>query len=370
MLSLFKDQEQPLNRDFALVRARELLVSNLNKGIIPTWEDYFQELPTLSEGDDLEIIKKSFFQLTIWNFLEEILALDATEYFFHAPDKSQYLSTNGEKKSFQVPLDTVEWQIWLEILSISFKQNWNVQQPFASFHGSLYGRPFRLSLIHGSTSPNGISKLILRSLSPRPHNLDSFGDVDLLKNLVKEKKNILIAGSTGSGKTSLMTSLLNLVDEDEHVIVLEDTYEILCPHPHQTRFLAGTTPETSLKSYLSYSLRLSPDRIILGEMRSHEVIPFLMAMNTGHKGLMGTIHASTAVDALQRVALLFSLYSSEATLSFEKVMELSCRNIEYVIFMENKKVKEIIKILGSDKGTPFFETLIGPKESVNDFNLF
>jgi Flp pilus assembly CpaF family ATPase len=90
-------------------------------------------------------------------------------------------------------------------------------------------------------------------------------------------------------------------------------------------------------------------------MRSHEVVPFLMAMNTGHKGLMGTIHASSAVDALHRIALLFSLYAGEANLSFEKVMELICRNLEYVVFMENKKVKEVIKVLGSDKGTPFYE---------------
>lgn len=370
MLGLFKEHEKPLDRDFALLRARELLVSNLNKGIIPSWEDYFQELPTLSEGDDLEIIKESFLKLTTWTFLEEILAIEATEFFFHSPENSQYLEMSGKKKSFQLPLDLAEWQLWLEILSISFKQNWNVQQPFASFHGNLYGKHFRLSLIHGSTSPKGISKLVLRSLSPRPHDLNSFGEVGLLKSLIQEKKNILIAGSTGSGKTSLMTCLLNLIDENEHVVVLEDTYEILCSHPHQTRFLSGTSPDTSLKSYLSYCLRLSPDRIILGEMRSHEVIPFLMAMNTGHKGLMGTIHSSSAVDALERVALLFSLYSSEATLNYEKVMELNCRNIEYVVFMENKKIKEIIKVLGSDKGTAFFETIIGLKESVDNFNLF
>ena len=66
--------------------------------------------------------------------------------------------------------------------------------------------------------------------------------------------------------------------------------------------------------------------------------------------------------ALHRVALLFSLYAGEANLSFEKVMELICRNMEYVVFMENKKVKEVIKILGSDKGVAFFETIVGGVE--------
>jgi len=374
MLSLFKEEEAPLSRDYALERSRELLVSYLNKGTIPTWEDFFQELPTLNDVADLEFIKSNFLKLTTWTFLNEILEHDGTEYFFHSPQKSQVLNLDGRKKSFEVPLSIEDWQLWLEILSIKFKQNWSVAQPFASFYGILNNRNFRLSLIHGSTSPNGISKLVLRVLSQKPHVLESFGETSLLKNLITDKKNMLIAGSTGSGKTSLLTSLLTLINEEEHLVVLEDTYEIMTPHPHQTRFLAGTTAETSLKAYLSYSLRLSPDRIILGEMRSHEVIPFLMAMNTGHKGLMGTLHASSAVDALHRVALLFSLYAGEANLDFEKVMELICRNMEYVVFMENKRIKEIIKILGCEKGVPFFEivtqSFAASGEALQRFNLF
>lgn len=357
MLSLFKENQEPLTRDLALARARELLVSYLNKGVIPEWDNFFQELPTLTEAEDLEAIKKYFFKLTEWNFLEEVLAEGGTEFFFHNPAQSQRLTQTGEKIKFSVSLNEEDWQLWLEILSIHFRQNWNVQQPFASFYGTLFKKQYRISLIHSSTSPLGDSKLILRSLASTPHPLSSFGETDTLKELVAKKKNILIAGSTGSGKTSLLTSLLGLVNSEEHLVILEDTYEILSPHPHQTRFLAGNSMETSLKAYLSYSLRLSPDRIILGEMRSHEVIPFLMAMNTGHKGLMGTIHASSAIDAINRVALLFTLYSGEASLDFSKVVELICRNLEFVVFMENKKVKEVIKVLGSDKGIPFYENL-------------
>lgn len=358
MLGLFKEEEEPLNHEGILERSREILISSLNKGIIPSWEQYFKELPLLNEAQDLEIIKNNFYKLTEWTFLPEVLSLDGTEYFFHHPEHSQVLTKNGEKESFNLPLSLEEWQLWLEIISIKFKQNWSVACPFASFYGEIQGRNFRLSLIHGSTSPLGISKLVLRSLAPVAHSLESFGETGKLKELVLNKNNILIAGSTGSGKTSLLTTLLESVAPQEHLVILEDTYEILSSHAHQTRFLAGEGPEKSLKSYLSYSLRLSPDRIILGEMRSHEVTPFLMAMNTGHKGLMGTIHASSAVDALNRVALLFSLYGGEANLNYEKIMELVCRNLEYVVFMENKKVKEVIKILGADKGIPFYEHII------------
>ena len=372
MLSLFKEEEAPLSNDLAITRARELLISSLNKGIIPRWEDFFQELPTLSEASTLEEIKASYLKLTAWTFLEEILKEEATEFFFHGPKNSQRLNFSGEKISFTLPLDEQEWQLWLEIITLHFKQNWNIENPFVSFYGKLFGKNYRLSLVHYSTSPSGTSKLVLRSLAEKAHPLSSFGDTEVLKDLVRDKKNVLIAGSTGSGKTSLLTSLIGLIPEEEHLVILEDTYEILTSHPHQTRFLSAKSEECSLKAYLSYSLRLSPDRIILGEMRSHEVVPFLMAMNTGHKGLMGTLHASSAVDALNRVALLFSLYSGEASLSFEKVMELICRNTEYVVFMEKKKVKEVIKVLGSEKGVPFFENIrasqAGPYKE--EFNLF
>lgn len=358
MLSIFKDDSASLPRTEALAIARRLLVSSLNKGLIPEWDQFFHELPVLENAGDLEEIKFNFQKLTDWDFMAPILGEEGTEFFFHSPSSCQRLSFSGEKVDFELPLEADDWQLWLEVISIRFHQNWNVENPFASFYGVLFGKKYRLSLIHSSTSPLGISKLVLRSLSAKPFSLSSFGSAEVLRELVAKKSNIIISGSTGSGKTSLLNALLTDVPVAEHLVILEDTFEIISSHPHETRFISGDTAQTSLKSYLTYSLRLSPDRIILGEMRSHEVIPFLMAMNTGHKGLMGTIHASSCVDALHRVALLFTLYSGESSLPFDKVMELLCRNLEYVVFMEHKKVKQIIRILGSEKGVPFFEQLL------------
>jgi type IV secretory pathway ATPase VirB11/archaellum biosynthesis ATPase len=358
MLSLFKEQDSILSSVNGKSVARERLTSFLNKGLIPEWEDFFQVLPIFDDKSDIEDLKEYFLKLTKWTFLDEILHQGGSEFFFHGPDHIQRVSLEGSKKNHQISISEDDWQLWLEIISVRFKQNWNVQKPFVSFYGTICGQQFRLSLIHSSTSPTGISKLVLRSLPSLPYPLESFGETQSIQKMVKEKRNVLIAGSTGSGKTSFLGSLMTLVNNEEHIVILEDTYEIPYGNAHQTRFLAGCTPETSLKAYLSYSLRLSPDRIFLGEMRSHEVIPFLMAMNTGHRGLMGTIHSSSAIDAIYRLALLFSIYSGETQISFDKVMELITRNMEYVIFMREKKVLEVIKILGSDKGTPFFETVL------------
>lgn len=347
MLSLF---ETPIT----LPPLRDLLSSYLNKGMIPTWEEIAR---TDLDQDD-------FNRLIFWPHLEQALKTSGTEYFLHGPETSQWLDQKGQKHHLPLAIKKEDWQLWLEIFSIKFKQNWNVEKPFVSFYGELFGKKYRFSLVHYSTSPNGISKLIIRSIASHSHPLSSFGAETIVQNLMLEKRNILIAGSTGSGKTSLLTSLIDSLKNDEHLVILEDTFEIHSQHTYSTRFLSGNTSETSLKSYLAYSLRLSPDRIILGEIRSHEVVPLLMAMNTGHKGVMATLHASSAYDALYRVSLLFSLYAAEASLSFEKVMELLCRNVEYVVFMENKKVKEVIKVFGSDKGVPFFETI------TTSYNIF
>lgn len=357
MLGLFQENQTELPLPDLKIRAREILISALNKGRIPTLEEYKQELP-LMESSRMELICENFLRLTRWEFLNDVLRETATEYYLHSPEASQRLGLDGCKTDLKVALDEADWQLWLEIMALHFHQNWNVQNPFVSFYADLFGRSYRLSLIHGSTSPGKRSKLMIRSISRSPFHVSSFGQEQILLGLVEAKKNFLVAGSTGSGKTSLLSALVGHVDPLEHLIILEDTFEIMSSHPHETRFLAGQTTETSLKSYLTYSMRLSPDRLILGEMRSHEVVPFLMAMNTGHKGLMGTIHASSAVDAINRVALLFSIYGGEGGIDYEKVMGLICRNVEYVVFMENKKVKEVIRILGADRGQPFFESVV------------
>jgi Flp pilus assembly CpaF family ATPase len=100
---------------------------------------------------------------------------------------------------------------------------------------------------------------------------------------------------------------------------------------------------------------MSPDRLIVGEMRSNEVVPFMLAMNTGHKGLMSTIHANSGVDALLRIALLFSLYSENHEIDFSLITKLTCKNIDYVIHMENKIIKEICRVIGAEGETPFYE---------------
>lgn len=295
-------------------------------------------------------------------YLHTYIKEDFTEIIFHSHQNVQVIGLHQKQNFTQDSITPEDFQLSLEILALKNHVSWNFQEPFSSFNIRLLDLNLRATLIHFSTSANAKSKIFLRSIPTHPPSIDLFkleeSPLQILKSIIAEKKNILISGGTGSGKTTLLRSLLALIPQDEHLIVLEDTYEILNHHPGQTSFLANKEQTNkSLKDYCAYSLRMSPDRLIVGEMRSTEVVPFLLAMNTGHKGLMSTIHASSAVDALSRISLLFSLFSESNDISFALVTKLVCKNVDYVIHMEHKKIVEICKVIGSDAETPFYERL-------------
>ena len=282
------------------------------------------------------------------------------EVFIHGPRnivyKTKLQSINDESDITQEDL-----QASLEVLALEEGISWNYKCPFASFDISHKKKHLRVTLIHFSLTPNKLSKCFIRILNSRPIDLNQFDgdyDLELMKNLVKERKNILIAGSTGSGKTTYINSLLTNIPKDDHLVILEDVSEISPPNNRTTKLIAdNTSPEKSLNAYMSYALRMSPDRIVLGEIRAKEVESYLLAMNTGHNGLLSTVHANSAKDAVERLALLFKIYSSQ-DLSYELVLKLVCNNIDTVVFLDNKKVVEIINLFGSEKEQIFFESII------------
>ena len=127
------------------------------------------------------------------------------------------------------------------------------------------------------------------------------------------KKNIIVSGGTGSGKTSLLNAISSFISNNDRIIVIEDSSELQLQQEHLV-LLETREPdrhgngEVSIRSLLNSALRLRPDRIIIGEIRGSEALDLLQAINTGHNGSMGTIHANSPLDSLARFETL-TLYA-------------------------------------------------------------
>lgn len=143
--------------------------------------------------------------------------------------------------------------------------------------------------------------------------LDSLALTDemnaFLKAAVRTKLNILISGGTGAGKTTLLNVLSGYIPLAERIVTIEDSAELRLNQPHVVG-LESRPPniegrgEVTLTDLVKNSLRMRPDRIIVGEARGAEVMDMLQAMNTGHPGSMSTIHANTPKDALSRMEVM------------------------------------------------------------------
>jgi type IV secretion system protein VirB11 len=322
----------------------------LNRGHIVKWQTlhnlaHTHELPI----DKLEELKNWFEMITACHFLLPLK--DNTEEIFFHDEKTIIIKTGDDRSKLDCQIAKDDFDLLLNHLAIVNGQNWNFANPYVSFNATLFDRPFRITLIHQSLSPQAKNTAFLRLLNHRPFPLEQYSHHHRLNDFITNKNNILIAGSTGSGKTTLMNSMINQVKNDEHIVILEDTFELHSPNQRTSRLLAG---EISLDQLLSYSLRMSPDRILLGEIRSVEILTYLLAMNTGHRGMISSIHANSAKDALQRMAILYTTYS-QGKIDYEMVLKLICQNIDFVVYMEDKKVVEIIEVFGSEKQTVFYD---------------
>lgn len=131
----------------------------------------------------------------------------------------------------------------------------------------------------------------------------------VVRRLVAARLAFLVSGGTGSGKTTLLAALLGMVSADERLVLVEDSSELRPAHPHVVGLEARPpniegAGEITLRTLVRQALRMRPDRLVVGEVRGGEVVELLAAMNTGHEGGCGTVHANSAVDVPARVEAL------------------------------------------------------------------
>jgi pilus assembly protein CpaF len=181
--------------------------------------------------------------------------------------------------------------------------------------------------------------------------------------LIGERKNGIISGGTGSGKTTLMKALLDHIPLDERLIVIEQPAELKIAHPNAVRWEAvdaipgqvAVTPS----QLLAAALRHRPDRIIMGEIRDECGYDLLQAMNTGHGGTLSTIHAKSAWDALNRLSDL--ALSARSNLNHSFVRSETAEAIDFVLYCERdhagrRRLRELISVNGYNHAEQSFET--------------
>jgi pilus assembly protein CpaF len=178
---------------------------------------------------------------------------------------------------------------------------------------------------------------------------------------VKAKLNVLVAGGTGSGKTTLLNSLSAFIHNEERVITIEDSAELRIHNYIDHVIRMETRPANaegqglvSARDLIKNSLRMRPNRIVVGECRSGEAIDMLQAMNTGHEGSMTTLHANTARDTLKRLETLVLMAGLDLPLKTVREMIASTINIIAIQsrFSDgSRRVKQISEIVGMEGDT-------------------
>lgn len=217
-------------------------------------------------------------------------------------------------------------------------------------------------------------------------NTVSSEGADLLRRIVDARLSFLICGGTGSGKTTVLSALLSIVDSTKRIIIIEDSSELQPHHPHvvtlQSRLanVEGIGAVT-MRTLIRQALRMRPDRIVVGEVRGEEIVDLLVAMNTGHEGGCGTIHANSALTVPQRIEALGlmaglprSAIHAQIASGIDVVLELHYRNelrvVDSIYVIKRDESGEAVCHLAARlhpvlREGPYFQDLMDLVESRN-----
>ena len=180
--------------------------------------------------------------------------------------------------------------------------------------------------------------------------------MQVLKGCVKAALNMVISGGTGSGKTTMLNVMSSFIPAGERIITIEDAAELQLQQPHVVRL--ETRPpnlegrgEFTARELVKNALRMRPDRIILGEIRSAEAIDMLQAMNTGHEGSLATVHANTTRDALARLETMIGM--GMPNLTDKTIREMMARALDVIIQLDRlsdgtRRVMAVTEIIGME----------------------
>jgi pilus assembly protein CpaF len=238
-----------------------------------------------------------------------------TEIFINRPDEIWVERRGALSKYEDHFLSNLTYWNFVHFLCRQIKIPYSVDRPFIC--GSWNGLRIHIA---GEEVTRGHTAITIRKASSVPWTLLQLERTnwcnghqgDVLRRLVRERQNIIVIGSTGSGKTATLGAMTLEILSSERALILEDTSELAVPNTVSQKLLVREDPQrlipdVPLSELVKQSLRMRPDRLIVGEVRGPEAKDLLMALSTGHAGSMGTLHASSAPEALLRLEMLIQL---------------------------------------------------------------
>ncbi|KLI65145.1 type II secretion system protein E [Aurantiacibacter marinus] len=293
-----------------------------------------------------EVLNRTERDALISDVLDELLGLGPLEPLLQDEDVTDIL-VNGPKNVF------VERFGLLEKVRTEFKDDRHLMRIIQKIVSAVGRRvdessPFvdaRLadgSRVNAIVAPLAVdgSLLSIRKFAKKKigiKRLVEFGSMpeamaEVLSAVVKSRRNVLISGGTGSGKTTMLNAMSSFIDERERIVTIEDSAELQLQQEHVARL--ETRPpniegrgEITQRDLVKNALRMRPDRIIVGEVRAGEAFDMLQAMNTGHDGSMTTVHANTARDSLARLEQMVGMSGIDITAKSSRSQIASAINV-------------------------------------------
>ncbi|HMN69426.1 MAG TPA: ATPase, T2SS/T4P/T4SS family [Bdellovibrionales bacterium] len=279
----------------------------------PSSDEVLRQLVSDTPADCRERLEKEFFDcgpiapLLERQDLQEIIVNGPRDIWFEAGGRFEKLPDGFLTEStFRGFIDRLTTEAGLKV---------DLAQPFADgrwreFRVHLGRAPLTDCEYHLTLRRVGNQKWNLPTLRERGWCGDR--ELEVLKNLISSRVNLLMIGPTGCGKTTVLSAMLAELPERERVVILEDTDELARPNSASTKMLtrafsAGALPEVGLTELVRQSLRMRPQRLVMGEVRGPEAKDLLLALATGHGGSLGTLHAENPRQALLRLEMLVQL---------------------------------------------------------------
>lgn len=283
------------------------------------------------------------------NTIMQLLESDFTEIMFNSWQQVFFEDESGIRHLEGIFPTRLDYQRSVARFLAYYNQRLSVDRPIVDFD---IDKGYRVNVINSHITGEDVVVTVRKGGGQR------FAEEDFLESgfmssaqrrtllrLVREKKTLFISGETSSGKTTLLNFLLGDIRRSERLVIIEDTAEIKAPSGSncvylRTKAKAHLMQEVRTSDLVKTSLRMRPDRIILGEIRREEVVDFLHAVNTGHRGSLCTGHGSSPQDMIARLEMLLI----EAGIPFDAAQRYLGRGIDVIVQLKGKSERRLERI--------------------------